>query len=548
VTKPKRLTTRLANLDAHLDGLRKVASLCERLFVLDDAEALQQVTVARAAEILRCTSAMVCLLGPDHRHVTRGPSIGRAKDLRLAELFAAPPVVQAVFDEGRTLVLEDPEAVIGPAMKGWPAIAMAPMRGTERIIGTIFVGERLDGDLFTELDQALLGLIGGMAGGILEVRQTFTGFRDTMSRQVTEATAELARFATELQKIKTFDQDLFQSAPVGFVLFDRGFRTTFRNEAGERLWPDDLSLLAGMRRTDVASRDPHWESGLADVVNMQMRWKAMSVSFARPGGDPVRLNLTASPLRAGGREVVGGVLIVEDVTRQTQMERQLEVAERLAAIGRLASNAAHELNNPLGSIITWVGMGRRRAGEAGDERMKEYLASADKGLWWMATIIRDLLDYSHAPSRPTEPMAIRDILTEAAASVAPAAESSHVRVQVVCSPDLPTFKSGTLHQVVLNLVKNAVEAMPGGGEVEVRADCRSGALVIEVADAGTGIPEADLARIFEPFFTTKPEGQGTGLGLAISKDFVERLGGTIVAANRAGGGALFTVCVPIVPQ
>jgi signal transduction histidine kinase len=102
--------------------------------------------------------------------------------------------------------------------------------------------------------------------------------------------------------------------------------------------------------------------------------------------------------------------------------------------------------------------------------------------------------------------------------------------------------------VVLNLVKNAVEAMPGGGQVEVRAECRGGALVVEVADTGPGIPEADLPRLFEPFYSSKPEGQGTGLGLAISKDLVEKQGGTILACNRAGGGALFTVCIPIAPQ
>jgi PAS domain S-box-containing protein len=548
VTKPKHPTRRLPNLDAHLDGLRQVASLSERLFLLDDSEALQRETVNRAAQILRCTSAMVCLLGPDHRHLSRGPSIGRAKDLRLAELFASSPVVQTVFDERRTLVLEDPEAVIGPTMRGWPAVAMAPMMGAERMIGTILVGERLDGDLFTELDQALLGLIGSVAGGILEVRQAFTAFRDKMSRQVTEATAELTRFAVELQRIKTFNQELFQSAPVGIVVFDREFRTTFRNAAAERFWPDDRSLLAGAKRTDLASRDPLWESGLADVVNMQMLWRAESVSFAPPGGDAVRVNLTASPLVTAGRAVVGGVLIVEDVTQRAQMERRLAAAERLAGVGRLASNVAHELNNPLDGIIRLVNLGRRTAEEAGDERTQRYLMEAGKGLGRMVTIVRDLLDYSRASSRPAEPMAVRDILTEASAGVAPAAEKSGVRIQVVCNPDLPALKSAALYQVVLNLVKNAVEAMPGGGQVEVRAECRGGALVVEVADTGPGIPEADLPRLFEPFYSSKPEGQGTGLGLAISKDLVEKQGGTILACNRAGGGALFTVCIPIAPQ
>jgi len=106
------------------------------------------------------------------------------------------------------------------------------------------------------------------------------------------------------------------------------------------------------------------------------------------------------------------------------------------------------------------------------------------------------------------------------------------------------LRSGSLYHVVLNLVKNAVEATPSGGRVRVAVRSEADALLIEVTDTGPGIPPEVLPRLFEPFYSLKAIGKGTGLGLVISKDLVEKQGGTLTAANRPEGGAVFTVRIP----
>ena len=531
--------------DECLEGIRAIGDLAARLFLLDDPETLQTETVERATRILRCTSGMICLLGEDGGAMARGKAVGKAKDLVPADLLAVGPVAEVVFKERRPLVLNDPELTLGRRFRGWTGMAIVPLAGSERLVGILLVGERLDGGGFTDQDEALLATIGTLAAGALEIRLAFTQFRDRMNHRIAQATRELAHASHELHRVKAFNEELFQSVPIGIIVFDREFGVTFRNAAAERLWPQDRSVLAAARRTDLASRDPDWEIGLADVVNMQHLWRAEDVTFARPGAEPVRMNLAASPLVTAGRSVVGGVLIVEDVTQRLQMERRLAASERLAGVGRLAANVAHELNNPLDGIMRLVNLARRTAEPAGDERIARYLAEANKGLMRMVTIVRDLLEYARSTTRVEEPIALQDILAEAAGSAASAAEKAGVRIDVACDPDLPALRSGSLYQVVLNLVKNAVEAMPGGGEVAVRARCEADALLIEVADSGPGIPDEHLPRIFEPFYTTKGQGKGTGLGLAISKDLVEKHGGTIAAANRPGGGAVFTVRIPI---
>jgi signal transduction histidine kinase len=242
---------------------------------------------------------------------------------------------------------------------------------------------------------------------------------------------------------------------------------------------------------------------------------------------------------------VGGVLIVEDVTQRALMERSLAVSERLAGVGRLAAMVAHEINNPLDGIMRLVNLARRAEAENEDPRADKYLAEADKGLLRLAAIVRDLLAFSQSATQVVEPMPIRDLLAEAAEAMQPAAEKAAVRIDVSCADDVPPVKSSTLYHVVLNLVKNAVEAMPDGGRVTVSARAEPQGLVVEVADTGSGIPPESLAKIFEPFYSHKAKGKGTGLGLVISKDLVEKQGGTLEAANRPEGGALFTVRVPL---
>ena len=528
-------------------GLWLLADLARGLAALDDPDTLQKGALDHALRMFRCRSGAVFLWEGDEGRVRRGPVAGKARDVDLEELLESENVRAVVLQERRPLVWADPAAALGGSVKEWHGLAVIPIAGSRDVLGLFVLGDLAAGDAFTPSDAALMAALGNMVAVVLETSLKHAAFRLEMGRRMTEAVSELSHASAELARLKTFNEELFESVPVGIIVFDREFRVTFRNLAAERLWPQDRSILAAARRTDVARHDPDWEVGLKDVVNMQRPWLAEGVARERPGQEPLRLSLSCSPLLSGKRTVAGGVLVVEDVTQRVRMERRLAVSERLAGVGRLAAMVAHEINNPLDGIIRLVNLARRVGGETPDAQIEKYLDEAHRGLMRMVAIVRDLLEFSRSASGAVEPLPIPQILSEAVHNLTPAAEKAGVAIDVACGADMPLLRSGTLFQVVLNLVKNAVEASPQGGRVRVAARCESDALLIEVADSGPGIPPEVLPRLFEPFYSLKATGKGTGLGLVISKDLVEKQGGTITAANRPEGGAVFTVKIPLAP-
>jgi signal transduction histidine kinase len=535
-----------ASSEDQVRRIRMLADLAERLRTLGDVRTLQVEILAQALQFFNCASGGMVLCeaeGPPRM----GPAVGRAAELPPRQLLDLAPVRDTVLAGRRPLVVAEPENMLGADLAGWSSVAVVPMSGSDRVLGLILLGERRDGRGFDAADVALMAAMGNMVGGALETNVALAEFRHEMGERMDEAMSELSRASAELARIKSFNEDLFESMPIGVVVFDTEFRVTFRNSAADRLWPEDRSILAAGRRTDLLRRDPTWETALRNVLDMQQAWRAEQVTFERPGRDPVRMNLSCGPLFSGERNVAGGVLVVEDVTLRVQMEHRMAVSERLAGVGRLASMVAHEINNPLDGIIRLVNLSKRVGASEDDPRLEKYLDEAHRGLMRMVGIVRELLEFSRFTTGSVEPMPIRDLLVEASEGVAPQAEARGVTVALDCPEEMPALKSSILYHVVLNLLKNAVEAMPDGGEARVRAECRDDVLCIEVDDEGPGIPEESLPRIFEPYYSRKPGMRGTGLGLVVCRDLVEKQGGAIEATNRAEGGARFTVSIPLAP-
>jgi signal transduction histidine kinase len=521
-----------------------LADLAEELGTLDDPVSLQQEVLERALMLFHCRSGAFCPMDGETGRIRLGPVSGSVNMLRPEEILGAEPVRQAVIEQRRPLVMAD-ASVLSSGPRGWRGMAVIPLMGSEGLEALLVIGDLAEGHEFAETDTALMALLGRMAASAIGMRLAIREFRREVAARMTDMVAQLNRTAVELERVKTFADDFFESVPFGIILFDREFRVTFHNRAADRLWPEGRSVLAAAQRTSVALSDPDWSQGLKDVVNMQRPWLAEAVAVECPNQETVRVNLWCSPLVSGQRNPVGGVLIVEDVSQRVLMERRLAVSERLAGVGRLAAMVAHEINNPLDGIIRLVNLSRRTGAGSCDPKVDEYLAEAHKGLMRLVTIVRELLDFSRSASGAVDPMPFRETLTEAARSMAHAAERAGVTVSIDCAADLPPLRSATLYHVVLNLLKNAIEAMPGGGRVEVRARSLPDAVVLSVADTGPGIPPDVLAHLFEPFFSLKATGKGTGLGLVICKDLIEKQGGSITAANRPEGGAVFTVTIPV---
>jgi len=204
---------------------------------------------------------------------------------------------------------------------------------------------------------------------------------------------------------------------------------------------------------------------------------------------------------------------------------------------------AHELGNPLDGVMRYVSLALRKLAEGNSMETQRHLVDAQFGLQRMAEILRGAaLNQTAAPGDTAE---IDYLIEQAIHSTAHLAQQNGVNVVVEHQGILYLRAGSNLHQVLCNLIKNAVEAMPHGGNLTIRTEHQAHTAVIRVCDTGPGIAAADLPRIFEPFFSTKAAGTGTGLGLAVCKEIIERLGGSISAANRPEGGCEFVIRLPL---
>jgi C4-dicarboxylate-specific signal transduction histidine kinase len=242
----------------------------------------------------------------------------------------------------------------------------------------------------------------------------------------------------------------------------------------------------------------------------------------------------------------GGIITIEDVTEKINIERNLANTERLAAVGKHASKVAHELNNPLDGILRYINLAIRIVEQENLQKPKEYLTQCRQGLMRMVQIVSELLEFSRSTYTPKEYVKIEQIIEDALKTMESRAEAADISIIRNYTLDLPQVRSGNLFQVFCNLAKNALDAMPNGGELRISTNLASdNTVVAELRDTGTGFPPESTESIFEPFFTMKEGGKGTGLGLAICRDIVESYHGRITAQNAPEGGSIFTVYLPV---
>jgi len=258
---------------------------------------------------------------------------------------------------------------------------------------------------------------------------------------------------------------------------------------------------------------------------------------------------SASALALKGNDDESAVVIIEDHTETRRLQEHLIQSEKLSAIGQLIAGVAHELNNPLASVLGFADY----LVESGDvpEHLAEPLRVIQQEAQRAAAIVKNLLTFARRQERDRRRLAIGTVLERTIALLRNQMLGLHVEVELSVDPDLPEIDGNfnQLQQVFLNLANNAAQAIastgrPGGGRVAVHARRWLDGVAVEVTDDGPGIPEALHQRVFEPFFTTKPEGEGTGLGLSICMGIVKEHGGRITLQSAPGHGATFTVELP----
>jgi signal transduction histidine kinase len=226
-----------------------------------------------------------------------------------------------------------------------------------------------------------------------------------------------------------------------------------------------------------------------------------------------------------------------------ETQAQLVQSAKLASIGQLAAGLAHEINNPIGIILGFAQLITQRTQ---DEKIKSFAVATEREAVRVRRIISDLLGFARQTSSEMARVDLRQISDQTLRLVEYQLGKDNIQVvrQYAAEPNWVMADSDQLLQVVMNLVQNARQAMPTGGQLTLRTWAGKGVHGISVADTGSGIAPDVIDHIFDPFFTTKPVGQGTGLGLSVSYGLIARLGGDIQVASQPGQGSIFTITLP----
>lgn len=359
---------------------------------------------------------------------------------------------------------------------------------------------------------------------------------------------ELERSNEELANLKDYNRNIVESIAEGIIVVDSNSVVTSFNDAGGRVTRQSQGPVIGRPLGEAVPglAKPELLEAVEACIREARPFEIDSFKYELEGR-PVIVNVKIYPLRNGTRRTYGAVIITEDVTEKRRLEDQLIRSEKLAALGQLAAGVAHEINTPLTLISGYTELLLRGMQEGSPERKKLSIVAEEVNR--IAEIVRSLLRFARPDIARSDICDVHHALQKALDLVERQARYRGIDLTVELLPETPRFRAdqGELEQVFLNIILNAIQAMPDGGSLRIRetiaGDGRRFSISFE--DTGVGISPENLTRIFDPFFSTKEVGKGTGLGLFVSYGIVRKYGGDIQVRSEVGKGSQFTLEFPL---
>ena len=377
-----------------------------------------------------------------------------------------------------------------------------------------------------------------------------TGVQTVCSRCLAEARLDIsAKFSCvfkerteELQEAEDRYRTIFEKAPVGIFSIDKqGFVTAIN--------PYQLEVDGGEPEDFIGKFNT---LGYSQINNPYMYEKFSEMLEGRPfevkdllnntpEGNQIYINMSGNPVFDTEGNCIGGILMMEDVTERVHLQERLLRTEKLAAIGKLASGVGHELRNPLGVIKNSVYFLKMVLGSS-DEKVGRHLEIQNREIDISNRIITILMEFSKLRSSNVESFDMNSLIMESLSkidipdNVELELELEEGRIDIVAD-------RVQIGGVLINIITNAVQAMPLGGRLKIGIERMGGFIRIEVVDTGEGMSEETVKDIFEPLYTTKAK--GIGLGLAIARQYVENHNGKIGVKSKPGKGSVFSIKLPL---
>jgi PAS domain S-box-containing protein len=401
-----------------------------------------------------------------------------------------------------------------------------PLKVEAKIIGCLIMGKKQDGTFLSSEDWELMTTISGSAALALENA-------DLYSRESIRA--------MEMQRLKDYSEDIIESLTVGVAVIDEGGLIIGWN----RVLEDQMGLRkeAALRRGLEEVLGPGTYATLFPSETQQDFRLLSEATLEVPGGGKKIFDIARTPLLDNALRPYGTIIVFEDITEKISLQQRLLTSEKLASIGLLSAGVAHEINTPLTGISSYIQMLQKKLTDTHYAQILEKVeAQTDR----VARIIKNLLAFARNPSDTSfHRVDIKESLEEILYLIDYKLKNMNIRLDLELNPIPPIHAQGErLQQVFINIILNALDAMPQGGTLGIRLTEGEGQAIVRISDTGTGIKPEHLTHIFDPFFTTKGIGKGTGLGLSISYAIVKEHDGHIQVASEIGKGSAFTITLP----
>ena len=431
---------------------------------------------------------------------------------------------------------------IGPRVRMWgTVVALALILSS--ILAAVVSGAALSPirDILAQLEKISVGEYDAPSGGTRELTDSSDELGQ-VRRKITQVGQQLRGVHEIFSSMRENMNSVMAGLEAGLILFTRDNRAVMISPAAEKFLGTPASQYLGRKATEMFPP----EHPLYDALHLAeggLHEVAAETEMVTVEGKK-RLGVSVQVIQGAG-ERMGAMVTLRDLDSLESISTQLQVSERLAAVGRITAGVAHEVKNPLNSMRLWL------------ENLKESLPSETDGAALQAVhvldveidrldaVVKRFLDFPRPMDIRLEPTQLSDLLRDVLEVAQPQMQKANVQVAQLLPIGIPEVfvDRDLLKQAVLNLVLNAVQAMPSGGQLQLTLSRHGDVAEITVGDTGTGIPLENRQKIFQLFFTTRPG--GSGIGLASAFRIVQLHNGSIDFTSEVGRGTTFRIELPI---
>ncbi len=436
------------------------------------------------------------------------------------------------------LFFENTHQVLRETLESQEAIAKLdlnyyiPCRAQQKTVAVVGLGKTDKGDYLSSEDVELLETLGGYLGIAIQNGRLY---------------ASLQQKVAEYERLKDFNENIVESINVGIMALDMEDRIDSWNAQMEVMyalprWQALTQELKSIFPSEFVEEfyRVRQNSGINNLYKFRL---------ATPAGETRTVNVAIAPLVTRKFQVIGRLVIMDDITDRVELENQLSQADKLTSIGLLAAGVAHEVNTPLAVISSYTQMLTKQL--QGDPQKSGLLDKITRQTFRASEIVNNLLNFSRTSGTELADVDVNKVILDTLALLEHQFKTAKIQVQSDLHPQIsPIYgNAGRLQQVFLNLFLNAKDAMPGGGQLRVGTS--NGDLVsVRVSDTGSGIAPEHIQRIYDPFFTTKAlpregQGRGTGLGLSVTYGIIQEHAGKIRVESEPGIGTTFALDFPL---